>query len=74
MSPSELKYNYETNNPGHYFFSRKTMKFFGDTMANFGVYSDGATWVLYRKKPTDKQHAEYPKQWRFCKQTFKQIL
>ena len=63
MTSSELKYLYEEANPTGHFFDRKTMKFFGDTMKNFGVTKvklksksypgldlvDG--YVLYRKKP-----------------------
>ena len=58
MNPSELKANVE--NTGSYFFTRQTMKFFGDTMKNYGVCSaiiDTYTrekvecWELYRKRP-----------------------
>ena len=63
MTSSELKYLYETSNPDGHFFTRKTMKFFGDTMRNFGVtktklkdrrFPESPTidgYVLYRKKP-----------------------
>jgi len=54
MTPSELKYLYQSRNPDGHFFDRSTMKFFGDTMKNFGVYSAGNYWVLYRKSPTAK--------------------
>lgn len=37
MTPSELKYNVEKT--GSYFFSRDAMKFFGDTMKNYGCRS-----------------------------------
>lgn len=37
MTPSELKYQYEKHTGDPHFFSRATMKFFGDTMKNFGV-------------------------------------
>ncbi len=37
MTASELKYNVESAGKQPYFFSRKTMKFFGDTMKNYGV-------------------------------------
>lgn len=56
MTPSELKYKTQETNP--YFFTRKTMKFFGDTMKNYGVRSsvvfdrEGTrrnVWELYRK-------------------------
>jgi hypothetical protein len=36
MTPSELKYHVEENTDS-YFFDRKSMKFFGDTMKNYGV-------------------------------------
>ena len=52
MTKFELKQKVE--NTGSYFFTRQTMKFFGDTMANYGVRSaiiEGAScWELYRKK------------------------
>lgn len=55
MTPSELKYHVESRDETSHFFNRKTMKFFGDTMANFGVRSaerNGvAVWELYRKRP-----------------------
>lgn len=35
MTPSELKANVERT--GSQFFTRSTMKFFGDTMSNYGV-------------------------------------
>ncbi len=37
MTKSELKYNVE--NTGSHFFERSSMKFFGDTMKNYGVKS-----------------------------------
>jgi hypothetical protein len=59
MNASELKYNVETKTTSN-FFSRSSMKFFGDTMRNYGVCSaevktwDGEkvkVWELYRKHP-----------------------
>lgn len=52
MTPSQLKLLYQTHNPNGHFFDRKTLKFFGDTMKNYGV-CDGPdnTWELYRKRP-----------------------
>jgi hypothetical protein len=41
MSASELKYQVEKT--GSNFFSRESMKFFGDTMANYGVRSATVT-------------------------------
>jgi hypothetical protein len=37
MTPSDLKYHVEST--GSHFFDRRSMRFFGDTMANFGVRS-----------------------------------
>ena len=37
MTASELKYQHETHNPDSYFFTRSSMKFFGDTMSNYYV-------------------------------------
>jgi len=51
MTPSELKYQHETTHPDSHFFDRKIMKFFGDTMKNYGVRSCGECWELYRKRP-----------------------
>lgn len=39
MTPSELKYQHEKAVPNCFFFSRDSMKFFGDTMKNYGVRS-----------------------------------
>lgn len=60
MTASDLKW--EVENAGHspHFFTRSSMKFFGDTMRNYGVCEaviDTHTekgvevWELYRKKP-----------------------
>jgi hypothetical protein len=59
MTPSDLKY-YVTETGSH-FFERSSMKFFGDTMSNYGVRSKPVTvesysgpvecWELYRKRP-----------------------
>ena len=60
MTPSELKYQVESRKTEPCFFSRSTMKFFGDRMSNYGVrqnritFYDGETigvWELYRKHP-----------------------
>lgn len=50
MTPSELKAKYLANNPEGFFFTRKTMAFFGDTMRNYGVRDAGENWELYRKR------------------------
>lgn len=78
MTASELKYNIEGT--GSHFFDRKTMKFFGDTMKNFGV--SGAVidtnheknvpvWVLYRKRAV--KHG-LNKSFYFHKDTFAQVF
>lgn len=69
MSPSELKYQHELHHPNSFFFSRNTMKFFGDTMKNYGVRSVGDYYELYRKKPVNGNliNSHY-----FHKQTFEQ--
>lgn len=41
MNPAELKYNVEQT--GSHFFERSSMKFFGDTMRNYGVRSKPVT-------------------------------
>ena len=60
MTPSELKYHVEQTDGGRHFFTRKTMKFFGDTMRNYGVRSATVEtctgeivecWELYRRRP-----------------------
>ena len=55
MTPSELKTNVLAHDPDSHYFDRKTMKFFGDTMRNYGVRKaeiEGvAVWELYRKRP-----------------------
>lgn len=37
MTPSQLKYEIESRYPDNCYFSRSSMRFFGDTMANYGV-------------------------------------
>jgi len=70
IMPSELKYQVEQAGHDSHFFTRKTMKFFGDTMRNYGVRHCGDMWELYRKKPVNHglQSSAY-----FCKFTFKRI-
>ena len=75
MTPSDLKYRVTKANPGSYFFSRDTMKFFGDTMRNYGVRTDEVRsiecWELYRKRPVKNnlQSSVY-----FDKITFKRVF
>lgn len=62
MTPSELKFEVERAGHDSHFFTRATMKFFGDTMRNYGVrtkpvmvdtWTQGVVecWELYRKRP-----------------------
>ena len=55
MTASELKARYLEIKPDGHFFDRQTMKFFGDTMANYGVKlfeHNGIEYAeLYRKRP-----------------------
>lgn len=51
MTPSQLKYNHELLNPNSFYFSRDSMRFFGDTMRNYGVKTHALCYELYRKQP-----------------------
>ena len=46
MTPSELKRQVENARPETNFFTRDTMKYFGDTMKNYGVRTT-TTYVRY---------------------------
>jgi hypothetical protein len=73
MTASNLKQEYLEHNPGGFFFSRATMKFFGDTMRNYGVRSAGGDdqfWELYRKRPVKNGHQSSAY---FCKETFRRV-
>jgi len=59
MTPSELKHLVEQGSNAPYFFTRQSMRFFGDTMRNYGVRSttvktrrngDADVWELYRRR------------------------
>lgn len=49
MTKSDLRY-YVMQTGSHY-FDRSSMKFFGDTMANYGVRDAGNAWELHRIRP-----------------------
>ncbi|MHA1809335.1 MAG: hypothetical protein ACTSYH_03380 [Candidatus Heimdallarchaeaceae archaeon] len=63
MTASELKEHVLMTDPDTHFFDRKTMKFFGDTMRNFGVRGPVdivnsrdkivSVYELYRRKPVN---------------------
>lgn len=67
MTASELKYHVEQAGHESHFFTRETMRFFGDRMANYGVrgpvtvqtYTGPAqAWELYRRRPVKHQNQE----------------
>lgn len=81
-TPSDIKINHELKNPESYFFDRKSMQFFGDTMRNYAVsskpvmvetYFDGSVecYELRRKKPVNGglQSSAF-----FCVDTYKTII
>lgn len=80
MTPSELKYQVEQAGHCPHFFTRQTMKFFGDTMRNYGcrdggvvVTASGETydcWEVYRKRAV--KHGLAASAW-FDKVTFERI-
>ena len=85
MTPSQLKAAVMAAGREPFFFTRSTLKFFGDTMRNYGVRSvtiqayspmseDGATlevWELYRKAPV--KHGLKDSAY-FCKTTFGRVF
>lgn len=54
MTPSQLKAHVEARGEQPHFFTRATMKFFGDTMSNYGVRK---TVVLAHYDGSGKYHA-----------------
>lgn len=70
MTPSELKYHVEQAGHCPYYFARDTMKFFGDTMKNYGVRDAGDCWELWRKNPV--KHGLQSSAF-FNKQTFERV-
>lgn len=76
-TPYDLKSFYEAEVAdgkiiGGHFFDRETMRFFGDTMKNYGLRSyNEKTWELYRRKPV--KHGLDASAF-FDKDTFKQIF
>ncbi len=60
MTPSELKAKVEAYGTSPYFFTYHNMRFFGDTMRNYGTRRDRIidttgtprdVWELWRKRP-----------------------
>lgn len=82
MTASDLKWHYEMKHPDGHFFDRETMKFFGDTMSNYGVRANTVTvresdgnvvecYVLYRRRAV--KHGLTGSAY-FSVDTFEQIL
>lgn len=73
MKKSELKKRVQET--GSCFFERETMRFFGDTMKNYGVrkaeINGKAYWELYRKNPVKhgRKRSVY-----FSADTFERVL
>jgi len=50
-TPTIYDIKYATQEKEPHFFDRQTLKFFGDTMKNFGVFQEDGEIFIYRKKP-----------------------
>lgn len=89
MTPSDLKYHVELAGNEPHFFDRKTMRFFGDSMRNYGcrlatVSSDydpaGNYYPNGIKVPCYELYRKHPVKHGlqqsafFCRATFKQIF
>ena len=69
MTLTELREQVEQGQD-KFFFTRDTMRFYGDSMSNYGVRDNGDTWELYRKHPVKfGQESAY-----FDKQTFNRVF
>lgn len=81
MTPSRLRDLHLELHPESHFFTRRTMAFFGDTMANYAVALEPVTfadysgepvtcWQLRRKRPVKHglQSSAY-----FCVDTFRKV-
>lgn len=77
MTPQELRRHVEAT--GSVFFKPSTMRFFGDTMGNYGVREATVVdinnetvecWELYRRKPVKERHQTSAY---FNKRTFKLV-
>lgn len=51
MTPSELKFHHRRLCPSSHYFDRDSMRFFGDTMSNYGVITHEDCYELRRKRP-----------------------
>lgn len=50
-TPNDLKFWHLEKHPDSHFFDRKTLQFFGDTMANYGLKKHSKYYELLRKRP-----------------------
>ena len=58
MKASKLRALHMQNSPDSHFFARDTMRFFGDTVRNFGVKKqESGEWLLFRKHKTRQSAA-----------------
>lgn len=60
MTSSELKSKVEASGHEPYFFDRKTMKFFGDTMKNYGVRETTVDTCTEEKVPVYELYRKHP--------------
>lgn len=60
MNASDLKLQHEYHHPDSHFFDRKTMKFFGDTMRNYGVRAVIARTLYDREGKYRPEGVEVP--------------
>lgn len=82
---SDLKWHVEQSGNEPYFFTRETMKFFGDTMRNYGVrgpveieadngfsrMGKNLVYELFRRRPVKHGLRESAY---FCAETFKRVF
>lgn len=79
-TPSDLKYAVENSGQEPHFFTRDSMKFFGDTMRNYGIKKPTEiqtlsgpvlAFELYRRKPV--KHGLDSSAY-FCASTFRRVF
>lgn len=51
LTPSQIRWCHQQNNPGSHCFDRKSMAFFGDTMRNFRAVRTATGYRLERRRP-----------------------
>lgn len=77
---ADLKFHVEQSGHDPHFFTRSTMKFFGDRMSNYGVrqpvevktpYGPVMAYELTRRRPV--KHGLTGSAW-FCAETFRRVF